>query len=289
MTPVAFLGLGLMGAPMARRLLDAGHDVVVWNRRRDRAAALAGAGARRAASPGEAADGAEVVITMLADPAALAAVTEGADGVAAGVQPGATVLEMSTVGPAAVHRLREALPDGVALVDSPVLGSTPQAGDGTLQLFVGGEAGDVEPWLPLLETFGSPTHVGPLGAGAAAKLVVNSTLGGTLALLGEALSLAAGLGLDRSTALDVLARSPLGSQVERRRRALEAGEFPLRFRLRLAGKDLDLVQAAAGDAGVDLRLAPAARSWLADATDAGWGDEDYSAVIAYITGDGRPG
>ncbi|MCI3948106.1 MAG: garR 2, partial [Acidimicrobiales bacterium] len=126
-------------------------------------------------------------------------------------------------------------------------------------------------------------------AGAAAKLVVNSTLGGTLALLGEALSLADGLGLDRSSALDVLARSPLGSQVERRRPALESGEFPLRFRLRLAGKDLDLVTAAAEDAGVDLRVAPAARSWLGDATGAGWGDEDYSAVIAFITGAPRPG
>jgi 3-hydroxyisobutyrate dehydrogenase/2-hydroxy-3-oxopropionate reductase len=220
---------------------------------------------------------------MLADPPALAAVTEGPDGVAAGVEEGATVLEMSTVGPAAVHRLRGALPDGVALVDAPVLGSTPQAADGSLQVFVGGNHADVERWLPLLRTFGSPTHVGPLGAGAAAKLVVNSTLGGTLALLGEALSLAGGLGLDRSTALEVLARSPLGSQVERRRQALESGDFPLRFRLRLASKDLDLVETAAGDAGVDLRVAPAARSWFDDATDDGWGDEDYSAVLAFIT------
>ena len=224
---------------------------------------------------------------MVADPPALATVTEGPDGVAAGVRPGATVLEMSTVGPAAVHRLRAALPGGVALVDSPVLGSTPQAEDGSLQLFVGGHQADVERWLPLLRTFGSPTAVGPLGAGAAAKLVVNSTLGGTLALLGEALALADGLGLDRSTALDVLARSPLGGQVERRRPALESGEFPLRFRLRLASKDLDLVGAAAGDAGVDLRVAPAARSWFDDATAAGWGDGDYSAVLAYITGGRR--
>jgi 3-hydroxyisobutyrate dehydrogenase/2-hydroxy-3-oxopropionate reductase len=288
MTSVAFLGLGLMGAPMARRLLDAGHELVVWNRSAAKAAPLEEAGARRAQTPRQAAGGAEVVITMLADPPALAAVTEGPDGVAAGVGDGATVLEMSTVGPAAVHRLRGELPDGVTLVDSPVLGSTPQAEEGSLQLFVGGEAGAVERWLPLLETFGSPTRVGPLGAGAAAKLVVNSTLGGTLALLGEALALADGLGLERSTALDVLARSPLGSQVERRRPALESGEFPLRFRLRLASKDLGLVGDAAGDAGVDLRVAPAARAWFDDATDTGWGDEDYSSVVAFITGGRRP-
>jgi 3-hydroxyisobutyrate dehydrogenase-like beta-hydroxyacid dehydrogenase len=288
MTAVAFLGLGLMGAPMARRLLDAGHELVVWNRSADKAAPLEEAGAHRASTPREAVTAAEVVITMLADPVALATVTEGPDGVGAGVGAGTTVLEMSTVGPAAVHRLRRALPDGVVLIDSPVLGSTPQAADGSLQLFVGGDAGDVERWLPLLGTFGAPTHVGPLGAGAAAKLVVNSTLGGTLALLGEALALADGLGLDRSSALDVLARSPLGGQVERRRPALESGEFPLRFRLRLAGKDLDLVTAAAGDAGIDLRVGPAARSWIGDATDAGWGDEDYSSVVAFITGAPRP-
>jgi 3-hydroxyisobutyrate dehydrogenase-like beta-hydroxyacid dehydrogenase len=287
MTSVAFLGLGLMGAPMARRLLDAGHQLVVWNRSADKAAPLVEAGARPASTPREAAAGAEAVITMLADPPALAVVTEGPDGVAAGVEAGATVLEMSTVGPAAVHRLRDALPDGVTLIDSPVLGSTPQAEDGSLQLFVGGDTEAVERWLPLLRTFGSPTLVGPLGSGAAAKLVVNSTLGGTLALFGEALALADGLGLERSAALDVLARSPLGSQVERRRPALESGEFPLRFRLRLASKDLDLVEAAADDAGVDVRVAPAARRWFDDATEAGWGDEDYSAVLAYITGGRR--
>ncbi len=287
MTSVAFLGLGLMGAPMARRLLDAGHDLVVWNRTADKTTALADAGAQVATSPRQAAAGAEVVITMLADPPALAAVTEGPDGVAAGVGDGATVLEMSTVGPEAVHRLREVLPDGVALVDSPVLGSTPQAADGSLQLFVGGDAADVQRHLPLLETFGSPTPVGPLGAGAAAKLVVNSTLGCTLALLGEALGLADGLGLDRATALDVLARSPLGSQVERRRAALESEEFPLRFRLRLARKDLELVEAAAKEAMVDVRVAPAAASWFDDASEDGWGDCDYSAVVSYITGGRR--
>jgi 3-hydroxyisobutyrate dehydrogenase-like beta-hydroxyacid dehydrogenase len=284
MTDVAFLGLGLMGAPMARRLLDAGHELVVWNRSADKAAPLEEAGARRAGTPREAAAGAEVVITMLADPPALAAVTEGADGVATGVRPGTTVIEMSTVGPAAVHRLRAALPDDVALVDAPVLGSIPQAEDGTLQLFVGGDEEAAGRCLPLLEIFGSPTRAGPLGAGAAAKLVVNSTLGGTLSLLGEALALADGLGLDRSTALDVLARSPLGGQVERRRAALESGEFPLRFRLRLASKDLDLVVAAGEEADVDLRVAPAARSWFDDATAAGCADEDYSAIVAYITG-----
>jgi len=116
---------------------------------------------------------------------------------------------------------------------------------------------------------------------------VNSTLGGTLALLGEAVALADGLGLERSAALDVLSRSPLGSQVERRRATLESGEFPLRFRLRLARKDLELVEAAAKEALVDVRVAPVAHSWFDDATEDGWGECDYSAVLAYITGGRR--
>jgi len=169
MTSVAFLGLGLMGTPMAWRLFDAGHELVVWNRSPEKATPLRATGVWVAPTPREAAAAAEVVITMLADPTALAAVTEGPDGVAAGVRKGATVVEMSTVGPSAVRRLRDVLPKGVSLVDSPVLGSTPQAEEGSLQLFVGGDVADVQRHLPLLETFGSPTHVGSLGAGAAAS------------------------------------------------------------------------------------------------------------------------
>ncbi|CAN5473953.1 hypothetical protein BH18ACT1_BH18ACT1_19420 [soil metagenome] len=135
---------------------------------------------------------------------------------------------------------------------------------------------------PVLEAFGSVTPVGPLGRGAGAKLVVNSTLGGTLAVLGEALALADGLGLDPAAAVRVLALSPLGQQVGRRRAVLDGEEPPLRFRLRLAGKDLDLVREAAGEAGVELRLAPAVGSWLREAAGAGWGERDYSSVLAYI-------
>jgi 3-hydroxyisobutyrate dehydrogenase/2-hydroxy-3-oxopropionate reductase len=282
MTRVAVLGLGGMGSRMARRLLDAGHDLVVWNRTPGKADPLVAVGARRADSPREAAGAVEVVITMLADPDALRAVTEGPDGVAAGVAPGSTVIEMSTVGPSAVVRLREVLPAEAGLLDAPVLGSLTEAETGTLNVFVGGPDDLAERWLPLLSTLGRPRHVGPLGSGAAAKLVANSTMFGVIGVLGEALALADDLGLSREAAFNVLATTPVAAQVERRRPMLESGEYPTRFPLRLARKDADLLAAAADAGKIDLRIAAAARSWLADAEAAGLGDADYVAVLAQI-------
>jgi 3-hydroxyisobutyrate dehydrogenase/2-hydroxy-3-oxopropionate reductase len=282
MTTVAVIGLGAMGGRIARRFLAAGHDVVVWNRSPARADELVELGASAAATPAEAAGRSEAVATMLSDPAALAEVSEGPAGVAAGAGASTTILEMSTVGPAAVTRLAAELGPGTGLLDAPVLGSLTEAEAGSLRIFVGGADELVERWTPLLSALGSPRHVGPLGAGAAAKLVANTTLFGTLGLLGEALALADGLGLTRAAAFDVLAGTPLAAQAERRRPAIESGEFPARFSLALARKDADLIAAAAEDAGVDLRLAEAARGWLADAEAAGLGERDYSALLEWI-------
>lgn len=278
MSTVAVVGLGAMGSRIARRLLDAGYPVVVWNRTPAKAAELE---ATVAASPADAARRADAVLTMLADPAALQAVTEGSEGIAAGADEATTFIEMSTVGPAAISRLAAVLPEG-RLLDAPVLGSLAEAEAGDLRIFVGGPAPLVEEWRPLLSALGSPLHVGPLGGGAAAKLVANSTLFGTLGVLGEALALADGLGLDRDIAFEILSSSPLAAQADRRRASIESGEYPRRFSLSLAGKDVDLVAEAAASAGVDLRLAPAVRSWLREAEEAGLGDEDYSAVLGWI-------
>jgi 3-hydroxyisobutyrate dehydrogenase-like beta-hydroxyacid dehydrogenase len=283
---VAVVGLGAMGSRVARRLLEGGHDLVVWNRTAEKAAPLVEAGASIAATPAEAARRAEAVLTMVADPAALREVTEGEDGVAAGAEEGTTVVEMSTVGPDAVHRLASVLGAGVGLLDAPVLGSRSEAESGTLKVFVGGPEELFARSMPLLSLLGSPLHVGPLGSGAAAKLVANTTLVGTIGVLGEALALAEGLGIPREQAFEVLAVTPLAAQAERRRQSVESGEYPARFALYLARKDAELVVAAARQAGVDLRLTEAARTWLAEAEEAGWGDRDYSAVLARILGAG---
>ncbi|MEH1057164.1 NAD(P)-dependent oxidoreductase [Micromonospora sp. CPCC 206171] len=287
MATVAVIGLGGMGSRMAGRLLDAGHDLVVWNRTPQRASNLVARGAVAADSPAEAARRAGFVITMLSGPAALQEVVEGPQGIAAGATASTTLAEMSTVGPPAVRRLAAMLPDGVGLLDAPVLGSVSEAESGSLRIFVGGPEQLAQQWMPLLGALGSPVHVGPLGAGAAAKLVANSTLFGVLAVLGEALALADGLGLPRDTAFKVLAATPVGPQADRRRPAIESDEFPLRFALSLARKDADLVVAAAKSASVELPVAAAARQWIVAAQQAGLGDRDYSAVLAHITGTAR--
>lgn len=282
MSSVAVLGLGAMGSRVAHRLVDTGHDVVVWNRSPEKAHDLVAAGARGAETPAEATRRSQTVITMVADPSALAAVTEGQKGVAAGADDSTTVVNMSTVGPAAVDRLAKVLPAGTALLDAPVLGSLPEAESGTLTIFVGGAEADLEQTAPILRVLGSPIHVGEVGAGSAAKLVANFTLFGVLGIIGEALAAADALGLSRESAFDVLATTPVAAQAERRRPAIEADEYPPRFALSLARKDVELLSAAV--ARLDLRVLEAARRWLVDADTAGRGREDYAVVLAQIMG-----
>jgi 3-hydroxyisobutyrate dehydrogenase/2-hydroxy-3-oxopropionate reductase len=267
---VAVIGLGEMGSRIARRLVDAGHELTVWNRTAAKAEPL---GVPVAASPAEAAARAEVVITMVADPPALAAVTEGPEGVAARVGEGTTVIEMSTVGPAAIEQLRSVL--RADLLDAPVLGSLSEAESGTLSIFAGGDEAVFERHRDLLDVLGKPIYVGSSGSGAAAKLVANSTLITVIGALGEALALADALGLPRDKAFEVLGTTALAAQAERRRSAIESGEFPPRFPLRLARKDADLIHAL----GLDLRLTEAGRSWLAESGD---GEQDYAAVLLRI-------
>jgi 3-hydroxyisobutyrate dehydrogenase-like beta-hydroxyacid dehydrogenase len=276
---IAFCGLGRMGVPMAARLLGAGHELRAWNRTPGKAGSLVDAGATEAGSPAEAAAGADFVVTMLADPAALDAVVDVAD-----LRPGTTLVEMSTVGPDAVRRLAGRLPAGVDVVDAPVLGSIPQATEGTLKIFAGGEAAVFERCRPVLEAMGTPRHLGPLGAGAAMKLVANSTLGALMTGLAEALALADGLGLDEAAVLDILVESPIGVTAKSKRALIERGVYTPNFTLGLAAKDLALVTGAAEAAGVELRIAAAARSWFERAVEHDLGELDYSAVIADVRG-----
>jgi 3-hydroxyisobutyrate dehydrogenase-like beta-hydroxyacid dehydrogenase len=282
MTTVAFCGLGLMGLPMAQRLVDAGYDVRAWNRTREKAESLSGATA--AGSPAEAATGADAVITMLATPDAVLSTVTGDDGVAAAMSSGSTLIEMSTIGPAIVHEIAESLPAGVTMLDAPVLGSIPQATNGELKVLTGGDAEVVGRWEEMLGTFGTVSHIGALGHGAGVKLVVNSTLGAVMTALGEALSLAQGLGLDQSNVLDVLVQSPIAVTAKGKRSNIESGNYKPNFKLGLAAKDMRLVTEAARSAGVELKVGEAAQSWFERADAAELSDLDYSAVVAQIMG-----
>ncbi len=284
MAKIAFLGLGQMGAPMATRLFDAGHDLTVWNRTKAKMDPLVERGAAPASSPSEAAAGVDVAISMVTDPDALEQILFGSDGLARAFGAGQTLIEMSTIGPDAIRSVAERMPDGVAVIDAPVRGSVGEATQGSLLILVGATQEQFRAVEPILRTLGRPDLVGGQGAGAAMKLVVNSTLGAAIVGVGEAIAVGDALGLDRSTVLDVLGESPLGAVASGKRESIASGSYPPRFKLSLALKDLALVTQAAARAGTELKVAPASREWLQRAADAGLGDLDYSAVVSAITG-----
>ena len=285
MAKIGFLGLGEMGTPMAGRLLQAGHEVVVWNRSPERTAVLAKEGASVAASPAKAAAGRDVIITMLATPEALEQVLFGADGLAHALSPGQVLIDMSTVGPGEVRSAAARVPKGASFVDAPVRGSVPQATSGRLDIFVGATDQDYERVRPILETLGSVRHTGGPGSGAAMKLVANLALGAAMVTLGEALSLGESLELQRHVLLDVLADSPIGPIVKAKRANVESGQFAPSFKLRHAAKDLRLVMETAAAKGRDLKQARANRAWLDEAAEHGAADLDFSSVVATIAGE----
>jgi len=286
-THVAFLGLGRMGAPMAGRLSNAGHELVVWSRTRSHAEALAGR-AEIAASPAEAGTNAEVAITMLADGGALEEVVLGRDGLAAGLGPGSLLIDMSTTGPAPACKVATALePKEVAFVDAPVAGSVGPAAEGTLAVMVGGEGEAVERARPLLAILGDPErtwHVGPVGAGQAAKLMVNLVLGGVMAAVAEGFTLGRVLGLAPEDALDVLEGASVADRTVRvKREKLRSGDYEeAGFRLALMHKDLRLAVDAARAARASLPGAERVAELFAGAKGRGLADQDYAAVAAYL-------
>ncbi|WP_405653479.1 NAD(P)-dependent oxidoreductase [Streptomyces sp. RK9] len=265
---VAFLGLGHMGAPMAGRVLAAGHPLTVWNRTAAKAEPLVAAGAHSASTPAEAVRDADVVITMLAGPDALRHV---ADEILPVLRERAGVhwVEMSTVGPDAVRQLGERVPDGVTLVDAPVAGSTDKAAAGRLGILAGGDAGAVE---PLLAHLGTVTRTGPLGSGAALKVVVNTAVLGGVALVAESMALADALGLDAEVARGVLAQGPLGGAVAR------AFATDVHFGNGLAAKDVALATSTTWLPAMEAVLG----HYEAAAADPDVADEDIAAAVTRI-------
>ena len=282
MTSVAFVGLGVMGRGMAGRLLDAGFPLAVWNRRRDRTDALAERGARLATSPHDAAAGADVIVSMVADDDASKAVWLGAEGLLAGARPGTLLIESSTLSPAWIVELDvHAREKGCQLIDAPVTGSRTHAAAGQLLFLVGGSDDAMERARPLLTAMGREAlHLGPVGSGARLKLINNFVCGVQAAALAEELALIELSGLDRDTAFRVLANgapgSPLVNAVGPR---MTAGDYTVHFQLALMRKDLAYAVNEGERYGLRLRTALVARDLFDDAVAAHLGREDFSAVI----------
>jgi 2-hydroxy-3-oxopropionate reductase len=282
---VGFIGLGVMGAPMARNLVAAGHEVVVYNRSPGPREALVAAGARAVETPADVARAAPVVITMLSDDRAVRDVVLGDGGVLDAAAPGSLLIDASTVTPALARELAErASQRDVAVLDAPVSGGDAGARDGTLSIMVGGEAADVERARPLLEALGSSiVHVGPAGAGQVVKSCNQLLIAITIAAVGEALVLGSKLGVAPDTILDVLSRGTAGNRVmEVKRRNLLEHAFAPGFRVDLHHKDLDIALRGAGEAGVPLALTALVQQMFNELRAQGRGAEDHTALLAVV-------
>jgi 3-hydroxyisobutyrate dehydrogenase-like beta-hydroxyacid dehydrogenase len=284
---VAVVGAGRMGAAMVGTLRRAGLPVLVYNRTRDKAEAVAEAtGAEVAATAREAAEGAQVVLSSLADDAAVGAAYTGGDGIVAGLQPGTVVCESSTIDPGTVRRLRPLVEDRRAeLLDTPVSGSVSAVEAGTLTIMVGGDAEVLARARPVLDPLARHVvHVGELGSGAVMKLAVNAIVHGLNLALSEALVLAERAGVARETAYQVFADSAVAAPfVHYKREAFEhPGRPPVAFSLELVGKDLDLILALAEAAGVPMEQAATNRQVVRAAIAAGLGGHDLSELATFL-------
>jgi 3-hydroxyisobutyrate dehydrogenase len=293
MTRVGFVGLGTMGAAMAANVARAGFPVTAWNRTPGRAPELDGLGVARAADPAAVARGSDVVVTIVSDTPDVEAVLFGPDGVASGAVPGTLVVDMSTISPSATRGFASRLADGgVAMLDAPVSGGSEGAVKGTLSIFVGGAAADLERARPVLEAMGRTiTHVGPIGAGQAVKAVNQVILAGAYLGVAEGIVLAMKAGLDVEQVVGALSGGAAQSWVLANRSGrMTANDYPLGFKLALHRKDLGIGLAMARELGAQLPVTELCDAIEAELIAAGHADEDMSAVARSIRSrSGLPG
>jgi 3-hydroxyisobutyrate dehydrogenase len=277
----AFIGLGTMGAGMSLNILKAGHEVTVYNRTREKEEAVAKEGARRAESPKEAAEGAEIIITIVSDTPDVEEVVLGANGIIHGAAEGAILIDMSTISPAATRQMAEKLGEiGIKMLDAPVSGGSEGAQNGTLAIMVGGEAADFEKALPILKTMGKTiTHVGPIGAGQITKAINQIIISGTYLTMAEGLSLGMKAGLDMPKVIEAISGGAASSWILHNR-ALNVvnNTYPLGFRVKLHHKDLGIALDAARELNVTLPATALVAQIENGLIAKGYGDDDISAI-----------
>jgi 3-hydroxyisobutyrate dehydrogenase len=282
---VGFVGLGTMGGAMAANAARAGFAVTAWNRTPGRASELADLGVSMAASPSAVAAASELVITIVSDTPDVEAVLFGPDGVADGAAGRSLVVDMSTISPSATRDFAQRLGQtDVAMLDAPVSGGSEGAKKGTLSIFVGGEAADLERALPVLQSLGTTiTHVGPIGAGQAVKAVNQVILAGTYLGVAEGVVLALKSGLDVEQVVAALSGGAAQSWVltNRSGRMLE-NDYPLGFKVALHRKDLGIALSMARELGASLPVSALCEAIEAGLIGQGHADDDMSAVARSI-------
>jgi 3-hydroxyisobutyrate dehydrogenase len=279
---IGFLGLGYMGSRMARRLLDAQYRVTVYNRSVDKAQPLLRAGASFAETPRAVAAESDVILYSLADDAAVAEVILGPDGVLAGVRRGGILIDLSTVLPETSRAVSTpALSKGAVAIDAPVSGSTVQAEQGTLIIFVGGDPEAYKSSAPILDALGRHEYMGVSGAGTTMKLVTNTLLGLGIQALAEAVALGCKAGLSTTRMLDALGTTSVVSAAQKGKfENVARGEFPAAFALRMMAKDFSLILRLAESLSVAMPAVAVAKQ--IDTVEQAWSrgrEEDFSAVV----------
>ena len=278
---VAWIGLGTMGAPMARNLLRAVFPLAAFNRTRERAEPLRALGARIARSPFDAASEAEVVVVTVATPEAFHEVLAGPAGLIGGLRKGSLLIDMGTDGvEAAREGARLAATRGGSFVDAPVLGSRRPAEEGKLVVMAGGEPRDVGRAKPIFEPLARAVfHVGGVGSGQAMKLATNLMLAHMLTGLAGAISFAGASGLSPSDLVDVLDAGLASPYFRSKGAQMVSGAFEPQFTLDLVRKDLGLIQSALAEAGMAFPTIGPIAELFEEAARRGWGREDGAAVV----------
>ena len=284
---VGFIGLGLMGRPMALNLLKAGFPLVVHSRSRGPVEAVAAAGATAATTSAEVARRCDVIVTMLPDLPDVRQVLAGPDGVFPAVRPGAVIIDMSTIPPTAARELAaEATRHGATFLDAPVSGGEIGAIDGTLAIMVGGEAAAVERVRPVLNAMGNPeriVHIGESGAGQVCKVCNQIAIGGTLAVVSELIALARKAGVDPVKVREALLGGFAASRVlEVHGERILTGNYTPGFRAALYQKDMAIVLEAARAFGVPMPVSSAVQQLVDAMIAAGRGDMDLSALATVL-------
>ena len=282
---VGFIGLGIMGRPMAGHLVSAGYEVTVWNRTRSKAADLVKAGARWAESPKEVASRSDVTITMVADTPDVLEVILGPNGIIEGIRPGAVVVDMSTISPAATREIARRLAEkGAEMLDAPVSGGEKGAIEGTLSIMVGGKPEVFERILPIFQRMGrNIVHLGDHGAGQVTKACNQLVLSLTILGVAEALTLARKAGVDPAKVRAALLGGFANSRVlEVHGQRMLDGKFEPGFRTRLYHKDLGIVMDTGRAVGMPLLRAGLAAQLFQAAMARGLGEMDYSVLARVI-------
>ena len=285
MSRIAFIGLGIMGRPMSRNLLKAGHELTVYDVVQTAVDEIAGAGAAKAGSSAEAAAAGDVIITMLPDGPEVEAAVLGKDGVLEGARPGSTIVDMSSINPQVSQKVGAACEaKGVEFLDAPVSGGEPKAIDGTLAIMVGGKADVFAKVEPILAKMGSSvTLTGPVGAGNVTKLANQIMVACNIAAMGEALTLATKAGLDPEVVFNAVKGGLAGSTVLNAKAPMVIGRnFKPGFRINLHQKDLRNALLAAESMKVSLPLTSLVQQMLMALINDGKGNLDHSAIATFI-------